>query len=95
MVSSFWEAVKISCTVIFSIIFEWWIVFLFLLSIELCLGFWILWLLDFEREFVAPLGLISLLISVGIPLRERYIVEDNSILQRSADWMRALAKRDI
>ena len=93
MISSFLEAVKISCTVVFSIIFEWWIVFLFLLSIELCLGFWILWLIDFKREFVATLGLISLLISVGIPLRERYIVDDNSIFQRSTEWVRGLNKR--
>ena len=95
MISSFLEAVKVSFTVFWSIIFEWWIIFLFLFSIELCLGFWILWLIDFQREFVATMGLLSLLTAVGIPLRERYIVEDDSIFQRSADWVKDLVKREV
>ncbi len=93
MLSSFWEAVKIAFAVVGNIVLEWWIVFLFLLSAELALGFWVLWLIDFKREVVGPLVLMSLILFVGVPLRERYFVEDNSILQRSSDWMREKVKK--
>lgn len=81
------EVIMITVRVIISIVSEWWIVFLFLLSLEMVLGFWILWLLEYKREIVAPLGIISLLTSVFIPLREKYIVEEISIFQRGKDWL--------
>jgi len=86
MISPFWEGVRVAVTSIFSIVFEWWIVFLF--AAEMVLGAWVLWLIGVQTEFAAVIGLIWLAVFAGITLRERFIVEGNSVFQRSADWIR-------
>lgn len=88
MLGSFSEGVRVAFTVISSIVFEWWIVLLFLFAAEMVLGAWVFWLIGIQREFAAVFGIFWSAVFAGIPLRERFIVERNSVFQRSADWIR-------
>jgi hypothetical protein len=88
VIGSLLDVIKVSGSVVFSILFEWWIVFFFLLMSEVTLGFWVLWLIDFQRFITGPLVILSAAVFLAIPLRERYIVDKNSVFQRCVDWLK-------